>query len=121
MAATKSRADHQAGLQSLMTGQKEQPHQEAAHQKVPKKQTGTNPHPKKQNVQEKREHLRHQTGDRQLLLKKNHMPAVANTKAASPVARRKAIRRVNHIAAAHPTVLTAANLTGKKANHIQAG
>jgi len=124
MAATKSPADHQAGQLSPMTGQKDQPHQEGNHQKVPIKQIGINQ--KKRtllNVQAKEDHLQHHLkGDRHLLPQKENLTrAAANIKAVLPAAKRKAIRHANHTAAGLLTAAMVLNPIRNAVNRIAVG
>jgi hypothetical protein len=116
-AGTINPEDHQTGQTSPMTGRKE-PHQEV---RQPTKPIGTNrPLKKAQNVQAIKKPL-HQAGGCHLHLKGNRMQVkvMANTKAALPVVKRKAIHPKNHIQAGHQMVTAAGPLV--VTNPTQAG
>jgi hypothetical protein len=124
MAATKSRADHQAGQPGPMTGQKDRPRQEENHQKVPTKQIGTSQ--KKRtllNTQVREDHLQHHLKEGHLhpLPKGNLTRAAANIKAVLPAAKRKAIRHASLTAAGRQMAATVPNPIRSAVNRIAAG
>jgi len=117
MAGTTNPADHQTGVISPMTSQKDL-HQEAKH---PNKPIGINqPQKKAANVQAT-ENLLHLTGEYRLHLKESPMQAKvkANIKAVLPAEKRKVFHHANHIPAGQPIVMVEDQQAA--VNHTQVG